>query len=228
MSIVVRYFAGVRDLAGCDHESIEIQSDEVSTELFLSLLAEKHPLLRGYVQRLHLAVNGEFAPANAVIRSGDEVDVLPPVAGGSAVAVAEVFDTPLSIDKAYVAVAHAGAGGIAIFIGTVRDNADGKSISRLDYESHRELAKKEMQRILIQIESELPGVRLVAHHRVGELSIGDLAVVVAASAPHRVDAFSACRFAIDRIKETVPIWKKEWDADGEAIWVNLEPRPRSS
>ncbi len=140
---------------------------------------------------------------------------------GATPAVA-IRDRPLSLDETLAGVSHPGAGGIAIFIGVVRDHADGNAVSRLDYEAYEELALTEMSRILTQIMAELPGVRLAATHRVGQLAIGDTAVIVAASAPHRADAFTACQNAIDRIKDTVPVWKKEWAPDGTALWVNLE------
>jgi len=85
------------------------------------------------------------------------------------------------------------------------------------------MGKSEMRRVLEQVERDFPGSRLAAVHRVGQLAVGDLAIVLAASAPHRAQAFDACRAAIDRIKETVPVWKKEWAPDGSANWVNLEP-----
>jgi molybdopterin synthase catalytic subunit len=113
-------------------------------------------------------------------------------------------------------------GGIALFIGTVRDHAGGRSVVRLDYEAHPELAQQEMTRILQALGAEHPGVRMAALHRVGELAIGELAVIVGASSPHRAEAFAACRAAIERIKERVPIWKKEWSDDGSGTWVNLD------
>jgi len=100
--------------------------------------------------------------------------------------------------------------------------ADGKRVSRLDYEAHESLAHEEMKRVLERVAAEHTGVRIAAVHRVGELAIGDVAVCVAASAAHRDDAFTACRKAIDRIKDAVPLWKKEWGPDGEAHWVNLD------
>jgi molybdopterin synthase catalytic subunit len=104
----------------------------------------------------------------------------------------------------------------------VRDHASGRSVARLDYEAHPQLAVQEMARILAALRAEHPGVRLAAVHRVGELAIGELAVIVGASAPHRAEAFAACRAAIERIKEAVPIWKKEWGSDGSGNWVNLD------
>ena len=171
---------------------------------------------------MRLAINGDFAPPDAGVGPGDEVDVLPPVAGGAAVTLARIDDAPLSVDEVLAAVSHPGAGGIALFIGTVRDHADGLEVARLDYEAHPTLAAKELSRVLDWIANKRSGVRLVAGDRVGSLRVGDLAVVVAASAAHRAEAFEACRLAIERIKETVPIWKHEWDSAGSAHWVNLD------
>lgn len=190
----------------------------------LAHLSTTYEAFAPYASRMRFAVNGQFARENDPVADGDEVDVLPPVAGGSdnPVRLVDVRDEALSIDEAYQAVAHAKAGGIAIFTGVVRDHADGKAVARLDYESAVELAIQETRRILDDIARRIRGVRLAAVHRVGSLAVGDLAVVVAASSPHRAEAFQACREAIDLIKETVPIWKKEWAPDGSAHWVNLE------
>ena len=110
---------------------------------------------------------------------------------------------------------------IALFVGTVRDHADGKPVARLDYEAHP-LAAREISRVLDAIAAGTPGVRLAAVHRSGQLVVGDLAVIVGAAAAHRAEAFAACRDAIEQIKALVPIWKKEWAPDGSAHWVNLE------
>jgi molybdopterin synthase catalytic subunit len=188
------------------------------------LLAVLHPTLAPHLARMRFAINDELHATAERVNAGDEVSVLPPVAGGSAAAVScAIKDMPLSVDEAIAAVKHAGAGGMAVFIGVVRDHAAQGSVSRLDYEAHVSLASKEMTRILNQLTQEYPGTRLSVQHRVGQLEVGDMAVVVAASAAHRGEAFAACRAAIDRIKESVPIWKKEWAPDGTALWVNLEP-----
>jgi molybdopterin synthase catalytic subunit len=129
-----------------------------------------------------------------------------------------VRSEPLSVDEAVRAVSAPGSGGISVFIGTVRDESDGHPVSRLDYEAYPSMAEREMASIAREIELELPGVRLAVLHRVGELGVGDIAVVCAASAPHRGEAFKACRALIDRIKERVPIWKREHGPDGP-YWV---------
>lgn len=221
MEITVRYFAAARDLAGCDEEALTVDAGELSAAGMLVVLAERHPRLGGFVERMRLAINGEFADAGTALGTGDVVDVMPPVAGGAPQPLVAIRQTPLSLDECLTAVLHPGAGGVALFVGTVRDHADGKAVARLDYEAHPELAEKEAARVLVKITEEMPGVRLAMTHRVGQLAVGDLAVVVAASSAHRADAFAACRLVIDRVKETVPIWKKEWGPAGEAHWVNL-------
>ncbi|MCS6898719.1 MAG: molybdenum cofactor biosynthesis protein MoaE [Myxococcales bacterium] len=126
---------------------------------------------------------------------------------------------PLSLDEVLRMVIHPGAGGVATFLGVVRDHHEGLPISLLEYEAYPAMAVAEMERIMVEIEGEIPGVRLAAQHRIGALEIGDVAVLCAASASHRDEAFRACRLLIDRIKERVPVWKREHGPDGP-YWVN--------
>ena len=153
----------------------------------------------------------------------EHLDVMPPVAGGASVISAGVSSEPLSVDAARKEVGHPGAGAINVFTGVVRDHHEGRRVVRLDYEAHPSLAEVEMRRILEGIVAEWPMDRVAVRHRVEEHAVGDLAIVIAVSAPHRAEAFAACRAAIDRIKETVPIWKKEWDREGDSTWIALEP-----
>jgi MoaE-MoaD fusion protein len=222
--VQVLYFAAARELCGTPREAIAIDGERTTVRALLQTIAQRHAAIAPLIQRMRVAVNGEIVHVDHVLAAGDEVSVLPPVAGGSSgkVVLCALSSTPLSIDAVLSEVRHAEAGGIALFIGTVRDHADGKSVARLDYEAHPELAAREMERVLEEIARAAPHVRLAALHRTGELAVGDLAVIVAASAPHRAEAFAACRDAIERIKERVPIWKKEWAPDGSAHWVNLE------
>jgi molybdopterin synthase catalytic subunit len=130
-------------------------------------------------------------------------------------------DTALSIDEAVAAVRDPSAGAVAIFLGTVRNQNDGKPVTLLEYEAYASMAVKEMTAIASELEREQPGVRLAVLHRIGRLEIGDTAVVCAASAPHRGEAFAACRALIDRIKHRVPIWKREHGPDGP-YWVDWQ------
>lgn len=127
----------------------------------------------------------------------------------------------IALDEAIAAVRRPGAGGIAVFVGVVRDENDGRAVTRLDYSAYDSMAKKEMERIAEEIEREIDGARVCAIHRLGSLEVGDAAVVCAASAPHRGEAFEACRQLIDRIKARVPVWKREWGPHG-AAWVGWE------
>ena len=130
----------------------------------------------------------------------------------------DLRDTPLSLDEVVAHVSRPDAGGIATFVGVVRDHSDGRAVTRLDYSAYDAMAKREMTKIADEIEKEIEGVRVSAIHRVGALGVGDAAIICAASAPHRGEAFKACRELIDRIKARVPIWKREYGPDG-AAWV---------
>jgi molybdopterin synthase catalytic subunit len=128
---------------------------------------------------------------------------------------------PLSLDRVMAAVSHPGAGAVVTFVGAVRNTNAGHAVTRLEYEAYASLATAEMGRILNEIAAELPGVRVAVHHRTGSLDVGDAAVICAASAPHRAEAFDACRRVIDRVKARVPIWKREHGPDGP-YWVGWE------
>jgi molybdopterin synthase catalytic subunit len=133
----------------------------------------------------------------------------------------DILETPLSVDEVLALVRRPGAGGLAVFVGSVRDESAGRAVTRLEYSAYLSMAKREMDRIATEIEAEMSGVRVAARHRIGSLEVGEDAVVCAASAPHRAEAFRACRELIDRIKARVPIWKREIGPDGTA-WVGWE------
>jgi len=132
-----------------------------------------------------------------------------------------IVDGELSLDRAMRAVRHAGAGAVVTFVGTVRDVNEGHQVTLLEYEAYVSMACAEMARIRDELEREIAGVRVAIHHRIGALRVGELAVVCAASAPHRGEAFEACRRAIDQVKARVPIWKREHGPDGP-YWVGWE------
>jgi len=222
MKVSVHYYAAAKELAGCESSTFEFTPERVPQADLRSAIIDRFPSLAAFLERMRLAVNGDFVDAGQPVQDGDRIDILPPVAGGSPIVLCRITDREISLDEVRKAVEHPGAGGVCIFHGVVRDHADGKQVSRLDYEAHESLAEKEMKRVLEGVAAEHAGVRIAAVHRVGELGIGDVAVCVAASAAHREDAFAACRKAIDRIKETVPLWKKEWGPGGVAHWVNLD------
>ncbi|HNF95990.1 MAG: molybdopterin converting factor subunit 1 [Polyangia bacterium] len=212
MKIAVRYFAHLRERLRRESDSIELADGSTVGDLLL-LLGEREPLVAASRRSLQVAVNMEFMPAKTQLKDGDEVALIPPVAGGSA--LVRLSRQPLQYDEVIAAVSGPGQGGIVLFAGLVRDHNDGKQVVRLDYEAYDEMAVRKMAEIAARIEAEQPGVRVAMVHRVGSLQIGDLAVILAASAPHRGEAFAACRAAIEALKVEVPIWKKEFSPDGE-------------
>lgn len=133
----------------------------------------------------------------------------------------DVRDQPLSVDEVLAAVASPAAGGTALFVGTVRDHDEGRAVEALEYSAHPS-AKELLGAVGAAVAAEYPVTALAAVHRVGELAIGDLAVVVAAASPHRAEAFAACRAFIDELKQRVPIWKREVFAEGGHTWVGLD------
>lgn len=134
--------------------------------------------------------------------------------------LAELRDTPLSADEVLAAVAHAGAGGTAIFVGTVRDEDHRRAVSGLGYTAHPQAADR-LRVVMEKVAADYDVRAIAAVHRVGDLAVGDLAVVVAAACPHRAEAFEACRTLIDDLKAEVPIWKHQVFADGGDEWVGI-------
>ena len=129
---------------------------------------------------------------------------------------------PLSIEQVTSLVAAPNLGGINVFVGAVRNQTKGKKVVRLEYEAYEPMALSEMKKIALRVKEQWPLASIAIHHRVGLLQTGEAAVVIAVATPHRADAFAACQFAIDTLKETVPIWKKEVFEDGEE-WVSAHP-----
>jgi molybdopterin synthase catalytic subunit len=134
----------------------------------------------------------------------------------------QLLDTALSPQGCIDFVSNDHAGGISVFIGTVRNQTKGKEVVRLDFEAYAPMAVSEMRKIAEQAAEKWPVEKMAIHHRVGTLQIQEIAVVIAVATPHRKAAFEACQYAIDTLKETVPIWKKEIFEDGE-VWVAAHP-----
>ncbi len=215
MRVQVKLFGSVREATGAKELSVELPGDATLADLH-ALLARDYPAIEALDQRLMLSVNLEAAPLETRLRDGDEVALLPPVSGGSGRCT--ISSVALDVQAVIARVVGPDTGGIATFIGTVRDRARGHEIEHLEYEAYPEMAEREMEKIAAQAQARF-GARVAIAHRTGHLSIGDIAVVVVAATPHRGEAFDACRFAIDTLKQTVPIWKKEIATDG-AYWVD--------
>ncbi len=134
----------------------------------------------------------------------------------------EIYPTPLNVSDCVDWIMSPQAGGIDIFIGTVRDVTKGKKVIRLEFEAYKNMAKKEMEKIAKQAFDKWPVQKILIHHRTGVLQVGEIPVIIAVAAAHRDAAFDACRYIIDTLKQTVPIWKKEIFEDGE-VWVAAHP-----
>jgi molybdopterin synthase catalytic subunit len=162
------------------------------------------------------AVNHAYAPGHRPLADGDEVAFIPPVSGGSGPFL--VTEQEIDLAALWRAVADPGAGAIVTFHGVVRDNSRGRPVRYLEYEAYKEMAERTLAQIAQEIAARWGLEHVAIVHRVGHLEIGEASVVIAVAAPHRREAFAACTYAIDRLKEIAPIWKKEFTADG-AVWV---------
>ena len=216
------YFAVFRERLGRDQEALELP-DGATVADAIAALAARHPAVAQLRGRFRVAVNQEMAGDAHPLADRDELALIPPVAGGAGEARHVVLTgAELSLDRCLAAVRGPGMGGIVTFTGMVRLHSRGQTIDHLEYEAYPAMATRVMAELCDEIERELPGTRLAVEHRVGRLAIGDVAVVIAAAAAHRAEAFTACRALIDRLKDRVPIWKKEVGVDG-AEWVGLGP-----
>lgn len=214
MLVRVRLFAMLRERAGRDVLELELP-DGARVRDALERVGD----IAGGLT-LVMAVNREYADADAPLAPGDELALIPPVSGGANRSASEphvaVLETPLSLDALVARVRDPRAGAVVTFQGVTRD------VPRLEYEAYAEMAEKVFRELCEEIERELPGVRIAVEHRVGALEVGDIAVAIAAGAPHRQEAFRACEAMIDRLKERAPIWKKETGPDGTE-WVGMGP-----
>ena len=201
----VRLFAGLREQAGWSERELEAAT---VADVWPSLGLGTEP------EGLLYAVNGEYAERDRELHDGDEVAVIPPVSGGAF----RVREDPLSLDAVVAEVADERAGAVATFTGTVRRQSRGREVTRLEYEAYAEMAEDVMARLAADLTDRYELCEIAIHHRVGALEIGEASVVIAVSAPHRQDALAACKDAIDRLKETVPLWKKEVYEGGEE-WI---------
>ncbi len=215
--ITARLFARLREQAGTDCEHVDL-TDATVADVYRALRA-RHPGLEPDYQLIRAARNQSFADWDEPVNDGDEVAFIPPVSGGSAsAALIELTAGPLDARRLEAAVAHAGAGAICTFTGVVRDNSRGESVTHLEYEAYGGMAKRQMQAIADEIAERWPEARVAMAHRTGPLDISEASVVVSVSCPHRAEAFAACKWGIDRLKESVPIWKKEFARSG-AVWI---------
>ncbi len=219
MNITIRYFARYREVAGRPSEAFAL-SDGTTVAQAAQALVARYPDLAELLPRSIYAVNRQYQPADTPLHEGDELVFIPPMAGGEPVVSPLIHITrePLDREAIIASVAHPEAGGIVTFEGVVRNHARGKTIRYLEYDAYPEMAEEQMQRIADEVIQRWAPARIAISHRIGRLEIGEASVIIVVATPHRAQAFEACRYAIDTLKTTVPIWKKEVAENGEE-WV---------
>jgi molybdopterin synthase catalytic subunit len=213
MRVTVLYFAAARERAGAGREVLELPDGSDRAQA-LAAIVGRHPALEPIAGKLRLAVDQDF---DGKLRDGCEIALIPPVSGGAGVhRVGPEKIDPAACERA---VAGEDAGAIVNFVGTVRATNHGKRVVRLEYEAYAEMAVRQFGHIADEAARRF-NARLAIHHRIGPLEPGETSVVIAAAAPHRADAFDACRYAIEALKQDATIWKREVYPDG-STWVGL-------
>lgn len=220
MKIKTRYFAIVREALGTSEEIRELPDGATAGDL-LAQIAGEVPRLASLKRMAMLMVNQEYVEPSHLLRDGDEFVIIPPVSGGSEMKRFVVTSDELDPRAVEALVADEGAGAIVTFTGTVRDHARGQRVVALDYEAFPPAAEKMLAQIGDEIADKFGVDRIAVTHRTGLLEPGEISVVIAVASAHRDAAFDAARYAIERIKEIVPIWKKEHYEDG-AVWIGSE------
>lgn len=223
MKVTLRYFASWREELGRAEETRDVP-DGATVGAIAALVTAGRPRLEGLRRSTLLMVNQEYAAPETALNDGDELAFIPPVSGGAGPTIKRLFrvvEHELDVREVIATVADPGAGAIASFTGVVRDNAMGKTVTALTYEAYPAAAEKMLARIGDEIAARWPVLGVACIHRVGCLGVGEASVVLAVSSPHRHAAFEACEYLIVRLKEIVPIWKKEAYSDG-AVWIGSE------
>ena len=226
MQVRVLFFGVLKDLVGRPSETLDL-ADGARVEAVLQHYSQQSPQFAGMLNSLALSVNQEYATAEAILRAGDEVGLLPPVSGGSPDSARDdvrIVREPIVAEAVISAVKMPQDGAAVIFDGMVRNNSRGRRTLYLEYEAYEAMALKQMQGLAEEAGSRF-GVRQVTLvHRLGRLEIGETSVLIVVASAHRGPAFEACRWIIDTLKKTVPIWKREYFEDG-AVWADGEPFP---
>jgi molybdopterin synthase catalytic subunit len=223
MQVRVLYFGVLKDLFQSSGDAVTLPEGATVAELTERLRdGAEHPVWGA----LAVAVNREYATRETVLRDGDEVALLPPVSGGAGDAepVVELTRNVIDGDALVAKLKQPADGALVVFDGIVRDNTRGRKTLWLDYEAYEEMALEQMQKLARDASEKFAIDRVGIVHRLGRLEVGESSIVIVVTSAHRAAAFDACRWLIDTLKRTVPIWKKEHFADG-AVWKDGEPFP---
>jgi MoaE-MoaD fusion protein len=229
MRVKVLLFGQLKDIVGQSEESLELQPG-ARLAAVMSHYAERYPKFQGLSNSIACSINQEYAQGTTVLKEGDEVGLLPPVSGGKS-KIEElrsehcaIVREPINGHDVKVKLQNPEDGAAVLFDGVVRNNTRGRRTLYLDYEAYESMALNEMEK-LAQAALERFKVRDVCLiHRLGRLQIGETSVLIGVASAHRAAAFEACRWLIDTLKKTVPIWKKEYFENG-AVWADGEPFP---
>ena len=225
MNVHVRLFARYRELAGASELDLDVPAKSTALDVF-DRVAERFPDMRSMRDSTLMAIDADYVRPHTELREGEELALMPPVSGGSYAdhePLVRVQAAPLELAEAIRAVEHPSAGGLVTFSGVVRDYHEGKRVTAIAYEAYGRMAETKLGEIAAEAMRRWPECRVAILHRTGALEIGEASVVIAVSAPHRAEAFDACEYAIDALKQLVPIWKKEAYEDGE-VWLEYEHR----
>jgi MoaE-MoaD fusion protein len=233
MRVRVLFFGVLKDIAGKSGDVLDLPEDARVRDL-LSSLESKIPRMKDAMASLAVAVNRQYAAADRELKSDDEVALLPPVSGGSGKAGSEtalspgsyvaILRDPIDTSGILARIKRGEDGAAVAFEGVVRNETRGRKTLYLDYESYESMALDQMEALANQalMQFQIRDVALV--HRLGRLEIGETSVLIVVASAHRAAAFDACRWLIDTLKRTIPIWKKEYFEDG-AVWADGEPFP---
>lgn len=220
MIVHVRLFAIHREVVGKRKLDLDLPAGATAGQAWETLQA-RYTRLGQFAGNPAMAVNTDFATPDTVLHDGDVVAFIPPVAGGED-GPFRIVSEPIDEQALVEAVGHPAAGAVLSFVGTVRDHTGDRHVLYLEYEAYPEMAERVLRRIAQEVRERWSVTGIAIEHRVGRLEIGDASVVIAVSASHRAEAFEACRYTIDRIKEILPVWKKEVWESGE-VWVEEGP-----
>lgn len=225
MQVRVLYFGTLKDVFLKDQESLDLP-ENATVALLLDRFRQLQPEKAGLWNALAVAVNQEYARPEQTLQNGDEVALLPPVSGGSSNILVQLFREPIPADRLIAEIKQGEDGAVVVFDGIVRNNTRGRKTLFLIYEAYEEMALRLMNELSTEAISR-HGVRSVTLvHRLGRLEVGETSVLIVVASAHRGQAFDACRWIIDTLKKSVPIWKKEHFEDG-AVWADGEPFPES-
>lgn len=224
MRVKVLFFGITHDLTGCASEQFEVPDGE-SLQGLRRRYEIRFPKLLDVGGSLLLAVNQEVAPASMVLHEGDEVAFIPPVSGGAGNDFFLITREPIDTSKLGKQLRATTDGAVVIFEGFVRDHSHGRSTLYLEYEAYEPMAIRKMEELAAEAKQKfaIDGIGVI--HRLGRLEIGETSVAIIVTAEHRRAAFTACQYGIDRLKQIVPIWKKEYYTDG-AVWAEGEGQTR--